>query len=60
MIIFVWFPRDPIAVSLLLKARHFKNIAFITDCVLEGIPRKTVKYGSKQSKPNKQEISISC
>ena len=41
------------AVSLLLKARHFKNIAFITDCVLEGIPGKTVKYGSKQSKPNK-------
>ena len=48
------------AVSLLLKARHFKNIAFITDYVLEGIPGKTVKYGSKQSKPNKQEISISC
>ncbi|XP_058972236.2 N-acetylglucosamine-6-phosphate deacetylase isoform X1 [Pocillopora verrucosa] len=51
---------DPIAVSLLLKARHFKNIAFITDCVLEGIPRKTVKYGSKQIQvsPSGRTLSI--
>lgn len=52
--------RDPMAVSLLLKARHFKNIAFITDCVLEGIPGKTVKYGSKQIQvsPSGRTLSI--
>lgn len=42
--------RDPLAISLLLRSRHFNSIAFITDCVLEGVPGKTVKYGNRQSK----------
>ena len=42
--------RDATAISLLLKSRDFQNIAFITDCVLEAVPGKTVNYGDKQSK----------
>jgi len=34
---------------LLLKSRDFQNIAFITDCVLEGVPGKTIKYGNRES-----------
>lgn len=44
------FFRDATAISLLLKSRDFQNIAFITDCILEGVPGKTVNYGEKQSK----------
>jgi len=39
---------DPLAISLLLKSRDFQNIAFITDCVLEGVPGKTIKYGNRE------------
>ena len=49
-IIFLSIYRDPLSISLLLRSRHFKNIAFITDCVLEGIPGATIKYGNRQSK----------
>ncbi|KAJ7326568.1 Putative N-acetylglucosamine-6-phosphate deacetylase [Desmophyllum pertusum] len=51
---------DPLTVSLLLKSRHFQSIAFITDCVLEGIPGKTVMYGNRQIQvsPSGRTLSI--
>ncbi|XP_078360754.1 N-acetylglucosamine-6-phosphate deacetylase-like isoform X2 [Oculina patagonica] len=50
---------DPLTISLLLKSRHFQNIAFITDCVLESIPGKTIKYGNRQSL-SQWPYSIDC
>lgn len=51
---------DPLAISLLLRSRHFNSIAFITDCVLEGVPGKTVKYGNRQMQvsPSGRTLSI--
>jgi len=51
---------DPLTISLLLKSRHFKNIAFITDCVLEGIPGAIIKYGNRQMQvsPSGRTMSI--